>query len=166
MKQDSRYGGKLYPAGRGPGGGLAVDRELLDELQALLDRLGAAKVLLTLYLVEFGGLPPRLALPLLRETAGSCAMLRPPRRGRHLVIYLGPEPSLEAGGFQGRLLRGLTALTPPSMAGCISGWPWAEVRGLRRCNHDIAAPEYLLLDLSGARPRVLGLADWSQTAPN
>jgi hypothetical protein len=104
LKQDSHRGGKLHSAARDPGGALAADRKLLDELQTLLDRLGAAKVLLTLYLVEFGGLPPRLALPLLREAAGSCAMLRPPSEGQHLVIYLGPEPSLERGGFQGRLL--------------------------------------------------------------
>lgn len=134
----------------------ATDSNLLDELQALLDRLGAAKISLTLYLIEFGGLPHRLAKPLLQEAAGSCAMLRLPAPGQYLVIYLGPEPSPEAGGFLGRLGRGLAKLAPAAMPECA----WAEVRMLRRCNHDIAAPAYLLLDLNAAAPRVVGITDW------
>ena len=142
------------------GGMLTADHNLLDELQSLLSRLGAAKVLLTLYLVEFGGLPQRLARPLLQEAAGSCAMLRLPAKDQHLVIYLVPEPSEETGGFPGRLRRGLAALTPPSLRSEMQMCAWAEVRNLRRCNHDIAAPAYLLLDLSAAAPRVLGITDW------
>ncbi len=150
------------------GGDLTANPNLLDELQTLLNRLGAVKVLLSLYLVEFGGLPQRLAHPLLQEAAGSCAMLRLPCQGQHLVIYLGPEPSLETGGFVGRLRRGLVALTAPAMtASSPDGaparapeYPWAEVRDLQRCNHDIAAPAFLLQDLSSAAPRVLGIIDW------
>lgn len=140
--------------------GLAANQNLLDELQSLLNRLGAAKIILTLYLIEFGGLPERLARPLLAEAAGSCAMLRLPSPGRHLVIYLGPEPSLEAGGILGRLRRGLAGLLPPQLPPDLQECAWAEVRSLRRCNHDIAAPAYLLLDLSAAAPRVLGITDW------
>jgi hypothetical protein len=130
--------------------GLVADHNLLDELQSLLSQLGAAKIILTLYLVEFDGLPQRLARPLLQEAAGSCAMLRLPSLGRHLVIYLGPEPSPDTGGFLGRLRRGLASLMPPTMAPDLQECAWAEVRSLRRCNHDIAAPAYLLLDLSAA----------------
>lgn len=130
--------------------GLVADHNLLDELQSLLSQLGAAKIILTLYLVEFDGLPQRLARPLLQEAAGSCAMLRLPSLGRHLVIYLGPEPSPDTGGFLGRLRRGLASLMPPNMAPDLQECAWAEVRSLRRCNHDIAAPAYLLLDLSTA----------------
>ncbi len=135
---------------------IMADNDLLDELQALFNRLGAAKILLSVYLVEFGGLPQRLARPLLQEAAGSCAMLRLPAQGHHLVIYLGPEPSEDRGGFPGRLQRGLAALrpsAPPEPA-------WAEVRVLRCCNHDIAAPAQLLHDLKAASPRVLGISDW------
>ena len=135
---------------------LIADANLLDELATLLNQLGAAKISMTLYLIEFGGLPQCLARPLLQEAAGSCAMLRLPRPGQHLVIYLGPEPCPERGGFLGRFRRGLAALIPSSMAESA----WAEIRSLRRCNHDIIAPAYLLLDLSAAAPRVLGIADW------
>ncbi len=129
-----------------------VNGDLADELEALLGRLGAVKISLTLYLVEFGDLPDREALPLLAEAAGPCALLRVPARGRHLVIYLGPEPSPEAGGFPGRLERALAALaqSPLGMGA------WAEIRTLRRCNHDIAAPGYLLQDLNNAAPRTIG----------
>ena len=141
-----------------------TDRNLLDELQALVKKLGAAKVSLTFYLIEFGGLPQRLARPLLAEAAGSCAMLRLPSADHHLVIYLGPEPSMDTGGFLGRLRRGLSALAPvaqPDYApDCASDCIWAEVRTLSRCNHDITAPTHLLLDLNAAAPRVLGLSDW------
>lgn len=84
----------------------------------------------------------------------------PASLGRHLVIYLGPEPSPETGGFLGRLRRGLASLMPPTMAPDLQECAWAEMHSLRRCNHDIAAPAYLLLDLSAAEPRVLGIADW------
>ena len=87
--------------------GLVADHNLLDELQSLLSRLGAAKIILTLYLVEFGGLPRRLARPLLQEAAGSCAMLRLPALDRHLVIYL------KAGAIPGhRRLSGPSAPRP------------------------------------------------------
>ncbi len=134
---------------------IAEDSNLLDELEALLNRLGAAKISLTLYLIVFVGLPRRLALPLLQEAAGSCAMLRLPAPGQHLVIFLGPEPSLDTGGFLGRLERGLGALAPAAMPACA----WAEVRLLQRCNHDIAAPAYLLLDLNAAAPRLVGITN-------
>ena len=49
---------------------------------------------------------------------------------------------------------------PPTMAPDLQECAWAEMHSLRRCNHDIAAPAYLLLDLSAAEPRVLGIADW------
>ena len=55
-----------------------ADHNLLDELQSLLNQLGSAKIILTLYLVEFGGLPQRLDRPLLQEAADNCAMLRLP----------------------------------------------------------------------------------------
>ena len=145
---------------------LLADDNLLEELQALFSRLGAAKILLTVYLVEFGGLPQPLAKPLLQEATGSCAILRHPTPGHHLVIYLGPEPSAEAGGFLGRLRRGLTSLTPSDQSTCAQSentWAedaWAVVRMLRRGNHDITAPTHLLLDLNAAAPRVLGMVDW------
>lgn len=145
-----------FDADVGVSDGTVENNNLLDELQALLDRLGAAKISLTLYLIEFVGLPLRLALPLLQEAAGSCAMLRLPAPGQHLVIFLGPEPSLEAGGFLGRLKRGLDAMAPTSMPACA----WAEVRMLRRGNHEIAAPAYLLLDLNAAARRIVGLTNW------
>ncbi|MBC8241093.1 MAG: hypothetical protein ISR50_03225 [Alphaproteobacteria bacterium] len=131
---------------------VGMDGQLLDELQALLLRLGAVKISLTLYLVEFGGLPNHTILPLLEQAAGPCAMLRVPAPGHHLVIFLGPEPSLDRGGFPGRLDRALLALTPAAMRPCA----WAMVRVLRRCNHDVAAPAYLLKDLNGAPPRRIG----------
>ncbi|MDA1101010.1 MAG: hypothetical protein O2967_18740 [Proteobacteria bacterium] len=133
----------------------AADDQLLDELQALLNRLGTVAISLTLYLVEFGGLPNHLALPLLQAAAGRCALLRVPARGGHLVIFLGPEPSSHAGGFLGRLDRGLAAMAPASGLDCA----WAEVRMLRRCNHDVAAPASLLLDLTAAMPRVVGISN-------
>ena len=152
--------------GPGTADHLLADGNLLDELQALFSRLGAAKILLTMYLVEFGGLPEPLAKPLLQEAAGSCAILRRPTPGHHLVIYLGPEPSEEAGGFLGRLRRGLTTLTPstganrPGANHARAECAWAEVRALRRCNHDVTEPMHLLLDLNAATPRVLGITDW------
>ena len=133
-----------------------TDRNLLDEIQALLQKLGAAKIYLTFYLIEFGGLPKRLAKPLLAEAAGRCAMLRLPSKDHHLVIYLGPEPSQDTSGFLGWLRRSLAAVGPllqPDQA-------WAEARMLRRCNHDITAPTHLLLDLNATAPRVLGLTNW------
>jgi hypothetical protein len=135
--------------------GPMAEHDLFDELQALFSRLGAAEIYLTAYLVEFGGLSQHLTMPLLRKAAGGCAMLRLPAKGRHLVLYLGPEPSEDRGGFPGRLRRGLAALTdtaPP-------GHAWAQVRMLRCCNHDIAAPAQLLFDLKAAAPRILGTAD-------
>ncbi len=131
---------------------VGMDGQLLDELQALLNRLGAVKISLTLYLVEFGGLPNHTILPLLEQAAGRCAMLRVPAQGHHLIIFLGPEPSLDKGGFPGRLDRALLALTPAAMRPCA----WAMVRMLRRCNHDVAAPAYLLKDLNSAPPRRIG----------
>lgn len=132
------------------------DSNLLDELQALLRRLGAANISITFYLIEFGGLPRRVVEPLLQEAAGTCAMLRTPTRGHYLVIYLGPEPSPGNGGFSGRLHRGLKALAPTASSECA----WAEVRMLRRCNHDITEPTHLLLDLNAAAPRVIGITGW------
>ncbi len=158
MKHDLHHHAKFLPqssAGRlspeRSGENLAVDDELLEELQTLMHRLSGVKVLISLYLVDFGALSPHLAHPLLREAAGSCALVREPEPGRHLVIYLGPEPSAETGGFQGCLHRGIAALASTA---------WAEVRGLRRGNQDIDAPAYLLDDLAAAPPRVLGITKW------
>lgn len=139
----------------GPEAEAGLDDGLLDELEALLNRLGAVKISMTLYLVEFAGLPGHLALPLLQQAAGPCAMLRLPAQGQHLVIFLGPEPSAGSGGFLARLERGLVALAPPEITECA----WAEARMLRRCNHDVAAPACLLLDLHAAAARVLGITD-------
>ncbi len=139
-----------------PGAEAGLDDGLLDELDALLSRLGAVKIWLTLYLVEFGGMPCDMARPMLQQAAGPCALLRVPAQGQHLVIFLGPEPSAGSGGFLARLNRGLVALAPPALPESA----WAEVRMLRRCNHDVAVPACLLLDLHAATARVLGNADW------
>ncbi len=162
MKQFKHHHGTYHGPGIAPfepgGGGedLGANGDLLDELQALLSRLGAVKISLTLYLVQFGGLPDHLALPLLQEAAGRCALLRVPARDHHLVIFLGPEPSLDRGGFPGRLDRALVALAP----GALGGRAWAQVRSLQRCNHDVAAPAYLLHDLNATAPRMVGITDW------
>ena len=134
-----------------------VDGNLLDELQSLLSRLGAVKISMTLYLVEFGNLPDSAALPLLQQAAGPCALLRVPAQGQHLVIFLGPEPSPDTGGFPDQLERALNARMPAIMAPCaLTPFTWARIKMLRRCNHDVAEPAYLLQDLNAAVPRTIG----------
>ena len=131
------------------------DAKLLAEIETLLGRLGGVKISLTLYQIEFNGLPPSLAAPVLHAAAGRCALLRRLAAGHHLVIFLGPEPSPDTGGFLVRLSHSLLDLAPGSEA---QQAPWAEARTLRRCNHDVAAPDDLLRDLSAAEARTIGPA--------
>jgi hypothetical protein len=125
---------------------VGVDK-LTDDLNALLARLGATNLYLSLHLVESFGLAPGLAEGLLRHVIGGQGRITQISPYDYVVTLLGPDELLLRGDrLPARLAAGLSELLGPDTPALGK----VHVRSLSTWTHDVVDPSWLLNELGNA----------------
>ena len=122
---------------------VGIDK-LTDDLDALLRRLGATNLYLSLHLVESMGLAPGLAEGLLDRVVGGQGRLTQVSPYDYVVTLLGPDELLLRGDrLPQRLAVGLSELLGPNTPALGK----VRVRSLSTWTHEIADSGWLLNEL-------------------